>query len=56
MNVRNKLKTIDLMRIDTHIVYLAHRITQSGDGVSFKTEGSWGSEGSSHTDSASNRQ
>ena len=54
MNVRNKLKTIDLMRIDTlHIVYLAHRITQSGDGVSLKTEGSWGSEGSSHTDSAS---
>ena len=26
MNARNKLKTIDLMRIDTHIVYHAHRI------------------------------
>jgi len=47
MNARNKLKTIDLMRIDTHIVYHAHCDKDSGDGVSLKTEGSWGSEGSS---------
>ena len=49
MNARNKLKTIDLMRIDTHIVYHAHcaQNKDSGDGVSLKTEGSWGSEGSS---------
>ena len=26
MNARNKLKTCDLMGIDTHIVYHAHRI------------------------------
>ena len=25
-NARKKLKTIDLVRIDTHIVYHAHRI------------------------------
>ena len=35
------------MRIDTHIVYHAHCDKDSGDGVSLKTEGSWGSEGSS---------
>ena len=45
MNARNKLKTCDLMRIDAHIVYHAHR--KSGDRVSLKTDGSWGSEGSS---------
>ena len=33
MNARNKLKTSDLMRIDTHIVYHAHRIN---------TEWGWG--------------
>ena len=33
MNARNKLKTIDLMRIDTHIVYHAHKIN---------TEWGWG--------------
>jgi len=43
MNARNKRKTIDLMRIDTHIVYHAQKIITSGDGVSLKTEGSWGS-------------
>ena len=56
MNARNKLKIIGLMRIDTHIVYHAHRINtecMNGDGVSLKTEGSWGSEGHSHSDSAS---
>jgi len=53
MNARNKLKTIDLIRIDTHIVYHAHRLNTRGVGVSLKTEESWGSEGSSHTDSAS---
>ena len=45
MNARNKLKTIDLLRIDTHIVYHEHRIkTEWGWGL-FKTDGSWGSEG-----------
>ena len=44
MNARNKLKTCDLMRIDAHIVYHAHR--KSGDRVSLKTDGSWGSKGS----------
>ena len=33
MNARNKLKTIDLMGIDNHIVYHAHRIN---------TEWGWG--------------
>ena len=33
MNARNKLKTCDLMGIDTHIVYHAHRIN---------TEWGWG--------------
>jgi len=33
MNARNKLKTSDLMEIDTHIVYHAHRIN---------TEWGWG--------------
>ena len=33
MNARNKLKTSDLMGIDTHIVYHAHRIN---------TEWGWG--------------
>jgi len=34
MNARNKLKTIDLMRIDTHIVYHAQRIiTEWGWGL-----------------------
>ena len=41
MNARNKLNT---HRINTY---------KSGDGVSLKTEGSWGSGGSSHTDSTS---
>ena len=37
MNARNKLKTCDLMGIDTHIVYHAHRINlKSGGGVSLK--------------------
>ena len=45
MNARNKLKTIDLLRIDTHIVYHEHRIkTEWGWGL-FKTDGSWGSKG-----------
>ena len=35
MNARNKLKTCDLMGIDTHIVYHAHRI-------SINTEWGWG--------------
>ena len=39
MNARNKLKTIDLMRLDTHIVYHAQRIMTE----SLKTDGSWGS-------------
>ena len=43
MNARNKLKTIDLMIIYTHIVYHA----------SLKTDGSWGSKGSCHSDSPS---
>jgi len=65
MNARNKLKTIDLMRNDTHIVYHAQRIIKEwgwglfkncfkgGGGVSLKTDGSWGSKGSCHSDSAS---
>ena len=60
MNARNKLKTIDLMRIDTHIVYHAERIIKEwGQGLfkNFfkggwwglsKTDGSWGSKGSCH--------
>ena len=28
MNAKNKLKTCDLMGIDTHIVYHAHRINK----------------------------
>ena len=49
MIARNKLKTIDLMRIDTHIIFHAHCAwnKDSGGGVSLKTEGSWGSKGSS---------
>ena len=53
MNARNKLKTIDLMWIDTHIVCHAQRIITERGGVSLKSEGSWGSEGSSYTDLAS---
>ena len=30
MNTRNKLKTIDLMIFNTHIVYHAHRINRVG--------------------------
>jgi len=53
INARNKLKTIDLMGIDTHIVYHAQRIiTEWGWGLS-KTDGSWGSKGSCHSDLAS---
>ena len=49
MNARNKLKTCDLMGIDTHIVYHAHRInTEWGWGLFKKTDGSWGSKGSCH--------
>jgi len=34
MNARNKLKTIDLIGIDTHIVYYAQRIiTEWGWGL-----------------------
>ena len=37
MNARNKLKTSDLMGIDTHIVYHAHRINKEwGWGLSEK--------------------
>ena len=37
MNARNKLKTIVLMGIDTHIVYHAHRINKEwGWGLSQK--------------------
>ena len=53
MNARNKLKTIDLMRIDTHIVYHAQRIIKKWGWNSVRTEGSLGSEGSSYTDSDS---
>jgi len=58
MKARNKLKTIDLMRIDTHIVYHAQRIIteflyrfsfKGGGVVSLKTDGSWGSKGSCHS-------
>jgi len=38
MNARNKLKTIDLMRLDTHIVYHAQRIITEY----LKTDDSWG--------------
>ena len=51
MNARNKLKTSDLMGIDAHIVYHAHRIsinTEWGWGLFKKTDGSWGSKGSCH--------
>ena len=41
------------MKIDTHIVCHAKRKIPEWGGVSLKTEGSWGSEGSSHTDFAS---
>ena len=51
MNARNKLKTIDLMGIDTHIVYHAQRIIKKWGWNSVRTEGSLGSEGSSYTDS-----
>ena len=37
MNARNKLKTCDLLGIDTHIVYHAHRINKEwGWGLSKK--------------------
>ena len=37
MNAKNKLKTCDLMGIDTHIVYHAHRINKEwGWGLSEK--------------------
>ena len=52
MNARSKLKIIDLMRIDTHIVKPCEQ-SQSGNGVSLKAESSWGNEGSSYTDSTS---
>ena len=60
-STRNELKTIDLVRIDSHIVYYAHKINpttvilcfKGGSGVSLKTDGSWGSEGSCHSNSAS---
>ena len=49
MNARNKLKTCDLMGIDTHIVYHAHRIHKEwGWGLSKKTGSSLGSKGSCH--------
>ena len=38
MNARNKLKTIDLMGIDTHIVYHTHRINTEWGWVSLKKQ------------------
>jgi len=38
MNARNKLKTSDLMGIDTHIVYRAHRINTEWGRDLFKKQ------------------
>ena len=54
MNAKNKLKTCDLIGIDAHFVYHAHRIsinTESGWGLFKKADGSWGSKGSFHSNS-----
>ena len=38
MNAKNKLKTCDLMGIDTHIVYHAHRMTPEWGWGLFKKQ------------------
>ena len=52
MNAKNKLKTSDLMEIDTHIVYRAHRINTEWGRDLFKKQTVVGvSKGSCHSDS-----